>query len=219
MELSYWQSRWKKDKTGFHMPGGYPGLQTYWTELELPPAPGVLVPLCGKSADIIFLEEQGASVTGVEISEKAVLSFFSENNRTYETENYAEFTIYKSGGIRIWQGDFFKFPESKAKFHLIYDKAAIVALPPEKRPEYAQKLLNLASPRTQILLHHFIYPQKEMTGPPFSVSTDEVDRYFSNRYSSLLLEENKIPSDNFIPFHRRGLRSPITERLVLLKPR
>lgn len=219
MELSYWESRWRKDKTGFHMPDGYPGLQKHWHSLELPPNPSVCVPLCGKSADMIFLEERGADVTGVEISEKAVRSFFSENKRDFETSSYADFTIWSSGRIQIWQGNFMKFPPAKVDFDLIYDKAALVALPPEKRPPYADKLLNLTKSDTQILLHHFVYPQEEMPGPPFSVGTNEINEYFTRNFSSFLLEVNQIPSKQFPPFLRRGLKSPITERLILLKPR
>jgi len=219
MELSYWQSRWKKDKTGFHMPGGYPGLQKHWHLLHLPSKPRILVPLCGKSADMLFLEEQGADVTGVEISEKAVRSFFSENRRDFDTASYADFTIFSSGRIQIWMGDFMKYPHAKADFDLIYDKAALVALPPGKRILYAGKLLNLTRLGTQILLHHFIYPQEEMPGPPFSVGIDEVNGYFKEHFSFVLLDENQIPSGQFVPFRRRGLKSPITERFILLKPR
>ena len=219
MELSYWESRWKKDKTGFHMPGGYSALKSHWPKLTLPEAPAVLVPLCGKSADMIFMENQGAHVTGVEISEKAVRSFFKENDRNFETDTYADFTIRRSGNIQIWQGDFMKFPDTKGGFDLIYDKAAIVALPPKKRPLYADKVLSLSGPGTQILIHHFIYPQQEMPGPPFSVGSEEIDSYFSHRFSSRLLEENEIPAGEFIPFQRRGLESPLTERFILMKPR
>jgi thiopurine S-methyltransferase len=219
MELSYWESRWNNDKTGFHMQDGYESLRTHWPSLSLPPEPNVLVPLCGKSLDMLFLKDQGANVTGIEISEKAVKSFFIEKELEFEISHYSDFTIYTSGKIQLWQGDFMKFPESKANFHLIYDKAALVALPPKKRQPYANKLLELTQTDTKILLHHFIYPQDEMTGPPFSVSINEVNKYFSGHFSSYLLEENQIPSKQFMPFRRRGLRSAITERLILLEPR
>lgn len=219
MELSYWESRWNKDNTGFHMPEGYPGLKKYWSELNLPPNPNVLVPLCGKSLDMIFLRNEGANVTGVEVSVKAIKSFFKENELDFETESFAGFTIYQAEGIAIWQGDFLKFPESKFNFDLIYDKAALVALPPEKRRSYAEKLLNLSTPETKLLLHHFIYPQDEMNGPPFSVGESEIEEYFGVHFTSDLLEENIIPPEHFTPFYRRGLRSAITERFLLFNPR
>jgi thiopurine S-methyltransferase len=219
MELSYWESRWNKDKTGFHMPDGYPGLRECWPALEIQPNPRVLVPLCGKSVDLIFLEAEGAEVVGVEISEKAILSFFNEHDKHFETSKFAEFTIYKSGKIEFWQGDFMKYPQQDTGFDLIYDKAALVALPPGKRKTYADKLLTLTGARTSILLHHFIYPQDEMVGPPFSVERQEIDDYFSDQFTITQLKVNQIPSKQFLPFRRRGLKSPLSEHLLFLKPR
>lgn len=200
------------------MPEGYPGLQRHWASLNLGPHPQVLVPLCGKSIDLITLENMGADVIGVEISEKAILSFFDEQQRRYEAESYAGFKIFRSGDINLWQGDFLKFPKlAVPRVGLIYDKAALVALPPKNRIAYANKLLSLAGPETKILLHHFIYPQEEMPGPPFSVSTSEIEEYFSGRFTISLLEEDQIPSKRFKPFQRRGLKSPLIERLVILQ--
>lgn len=219
MELSYWESRWNKNNIGFHMPGGYPALQKYWNRLQLPETPHILVPLCGKTEDMIFLEQQGARVTGVEISEKAIRDFFSEHQRETETTRYGPFTIYTSGSISIWQGDFMKFPVEFAEsrpFHLIYDKAALVALPPEKRVIYGKKLLTLLGPDTSVLLHHFIYPQHEMNGPPFSVNSGEIEQIFPQNLTIQTLEEAVIPPDRFPPFQRRGLKSTLTERLLFI---
>lgn len=219
MELSYWEARWNKDKTGFHMPGGYPGLKSHWQDLSLNPAPNILVPLCGKTPDLVQLEEYGASVAGVEISKKAVRDFFKEQNRPYETHTFAEFSIYRSGSIELWQGDFFKFPGHRAPmFDLVYDKAALVALPPERRKEYVRKIIGLSGRKGSILLHHFIYPQEQMPGPPFSVSSDEIESYFSTRYHIKILEKNSLPAANFPPFQRRGLQSPLEERLLYITP-
>lgn len=219
MELSYWEARWNKDKTGFHMPEGYPGLKNHWHELSLKPNPDVLVPLCGKTPDLVQLESYDASVTGVEISEKAVRDFFKEQNRPYERQSFGEFSIYRSGSIDLWQGDFFKYPVHRASaFDLIYDKAALVALPYDKRKSYARKIINLSGRNGAILLHHFIYPQEQMSGPPFSVTEDEIDDYFSASYCIKLLEKNRLPAAQFPPFQRRGLQSPLEERLLYITP-
>ncbi len=201
------------------MDEGYPGLKNYWPALNLSSNSRVLVPLCGKSVDMIFLEQQGADVVGVEVSQKAVLSFFSEQRREFHTKDYSGFTIHTSGNIELWQGDFLKYPAQKSGFDLIYDKAALVALPPTKQTSYVDKLHSLAGPDTKILLHHFVYPQHEMQGPPFSVKPQKIDDYFSDQFTLSLLEEKRIPSEQFIPFRRRGLKSSITERLLILKPR
>ena len=43
----------------------------------------ILVTMCGKSVDMIWLCERGFSVTGVELTEKAVKEFFEDNSIPY----------------------------------------------------------------------------------------------------------------------------------------
>lgn len=219
MELSYWKSRWRKGKIGFHMQDGYSGLREYWGSLDLPDNPVVLVPLCGKSVDMIWLEQRGAKVIGAEVSEEAILSFFDENKRSYTKSSQGNFTIFQSGEIYIWCGDFLKISSKKLPpIDLIYDKAALVALPLKMRKPYIDKLLELNTLSTNILLHHFEYPQNEMPGPPFSVPFEEIENYFSDLFSIFVLNEKSLKPSDFPKFQRRGLLSPIKERFLQLKP-
>ena len=55
------------------------GFREYWTQVTGGSEGTVLVPLCGKSLDMIWLAQQGHRVIGVELSDVAVESFFSEN--------------------------------------------------------------------------------------------------------------------------------------------
>lgn len=218
MELSYWQSKWKKGKIGFHMEQGYPGLRENWKHLELN-QPIVFVPLCGKSKDLIFLSDNCQKVIGVEISLIAVQEFLQENNLNAEMRSFGSFKIFRSGNIEIWQGDFFKLPLQKLpSFDLTYDKAALIALPPSKRQEYAAKILEMASHSTKILLHLFEYRQEEMTGPPFSVTVDEVHELFGKQFSIQILQKNYLNLDNYKKFQNRGLNSYFIEILSLLLP-
>ncbi|MEX0662667.1 MAG: thiopurine S-methyltransferase [Balneolaceae bacterium] len=220
MELSYWQSRWRKNKIGFHLPEGYPGLQKYWHHLDITDHPVVLVPLCGKSIDMVWMEEQGGTVIGVEISEKAILDFLDENNREYKTNTFANFTIYQTGKIHLWCGDFMKLPKHKLpKINLIFDKGALIALPPKMRISYFYKIKELAGNSTKILLQHFEYPQNQMPGPPFSVSEEEIENAFKATFSIHLLESNNIKPETFPKFQRRGLNSIIVEQLLFLEPK
>lgn len=98
---------------------------------------------------------------------------------------------------------------------LIYDKAALVALPSEKRPKYAEKLLSLCSDSTFIMLHHFIYNQDEMPGPPFSVSVRELNAYFGDMFKAEILEKSELELNRFKKFQYRGLKSGLMERFIL----
>ncbi|MCC5907408.1 MAG: thiopurine S-methyltransferase [Balneolaceae bacterium] len=220
MELSYWQSRWEKGNTGFHMPGGYPGLRNHWDALNISTEAQILVPLCGKTPDMVWLATKTDKVTGVEISEKAIREFFDEQNLTTEQERFANFTIFKTRNIELWCGDFFKLPEHKfPETVLIYDKAALQALPEPMRIRYAEKIISICSPSSKILLHHFTYAQNEMNGPPFSVSSDEIQSLFGNKFEIQILEQNNLDIHNYQKFWKRGLKSNFIEYLLLLSPK
>merc|ERR1712232_940833 len=68
-----WKARWEANQTSWHLPGTNPFLQRYLRELlplpAAPVAPGmgprVLVPLCGKAVDMVFLSREGCRVLGV----------------------------------------------------------------------------------------------------------------------------------------------------------
>lgn len=220
MELSYWKSRWEKGNVGFHMDEGYPGLERHWSSLPLQTISAVLVPLCGKSQDLMWLSKKSERVIGSEISETAVQEFYSENGLEPAVSSFGDFSVYSAKNIEIWQGDFLKLPEWKIPdTDLIYDKAALVALPPKMRKKYAAKVLELISPHTHMLLHHFTYNQNEMNGPPFSVDHDEIETLFGGSFTQKTLEKDQLLLKNFKKFQNRGLKSELIEYLLLLSPK
>ena len=80
MDADFWLERWRDGHTRFHQNRVTPLLQKYWPTLSLPSGSRVLVPLCGKSLDLIWLAQQGHRVLGVELSPLAVDQFFAEND-------------------------------------------------------------------------------------------------------------------------------------------
>ena len=80
--IETWLERWQEGRIGWHEPEGNRSLQKYWR------ASGcrVLVPLCGKARDVLWLEERGNAVTGVELSDIAAQAFFVENDIDYKIE-------------------------------------------------------------------------------------------------------------------------------------
>lgn len=219
MELSYWQSRWRKGHTGFHMEDGYPGLEKHWHKLQISPDDDVLVPLCGKTRDMIWLSSKVKKVIGVEVAAKAVREFFSENKLKAEKFSYSGFEVYTSGNIEIWCGDFLKLPLRKINnISLVYDKSALVALPPAMRKRYADKVTDLCNKHTKILLHLFEYEQKEMNGPPFSVTKEEIISYFGRQFIIRELERSSQDISGYQKFAKRGLKSYLIEYLLVLLP-
>jgi thiopurine S-methyltransferase len=217
MEKDYWQERWKQEETGFHQNEVNPYLLQYWQELHLAPGSEVFVPLCGKSRDMSWLSEQGYAVLGVETSAVAVQAFFKENGYTPNHATSEKFDRYDANSIRILCGDFFDLSKHDlAKISAVYDRASLIALPPEMRERYTHHLLSILPPATQTLLITLDYPQPEMAGPPFAVSANEVEALYHERFTIRLLSQLDVLAQE-PRFQERGL-SRLNESVFLLAP-
>ncbi|HSM30565.1 MAG TPA: thiopurine S-methyltransferase [Woeseiaceae bacterium] len=168
-----WLERWREGRIGWHEEGGNASLKKHWD------AKGrrVLVPMCGKTADMLWLEEQGNSVVGVELSDIAVRAFFEENGLQYTVRD-GRLPAYIAGDrdISIYCGDLFAFNEPG--FTGWYDRGAFVAMPAEQRPAYADRINRLLADDACRLLITLEYDDSIATGPPFSISDEEIRRYW-----------------------------------------
>ncbi|MNP32022.1 Thiopurine S-methyltransferase [compost metagenome] len=54
MDEQFWQARWAENQIGFHQRETNPYLERYWSQLQLPTGCQVLVPLCGKTLDMLW---------------------------------------------------------------------------------------------------------------------------------------------------------------------
>lgn len=178
MQPDYWHQRWRVGQTGFHQPLVEPNLEKFWPSLALSAGASVLVPLCGKSRDLTWLAARGHRVLGIEYSTIAIENYFLENGLAARRTAGA-FEELSDGPIRILRGDFFDLTSEKSNaFEAVYDRAALIALPPEVRQRYAQHLTELSPPETQMLLLALEYPQHQTAGPPFSVLEEEVNSLY-----------------------------------------
>ncbi|OGT01005.1 MAG: thiopurine S-methyltransferase [Gallionellales bacterium RIFCSPLOWO2_12_FULL_59_22] len=215
MEKDFWLERWERKETGFHQDEVNPYLRQYWQELGLAKNSEVFVPLCGKSRDMLWLREQGHTVLGVELSPVAAQAFFEENGLHPHRTAGEGFDCCEADGIRILCGDFFDIGrDDLAQTIAVYDRASLVALPPEMRERYARHLASILPPVTQILLVTFDYPQAEMSGPPFAVSVGEVQALYREYAEIRLLAQLDVLAQN-PRFRERGV-SRLQENIFLL---
>lgn len=216
MHEDFWQERWARDEIGFHLDEVNPHLRRHWPRLELAPGSAVLVPLCGKSHDLAWLAGQGLRVIGVELSEKAVLAFFAEQGLQAEVSPSGAFKVYRCGALEIRCGDVFALTaEDVAGCSALYDRAALIALPPEMRRRYAAHLAAILPAGAKGLLVVLDYEQAQMSGPPFAVSDDEVQALLGSRWRLRLLEHSDVLDGNW-RFLQRGL-SRLEESVYLLE--
>ncbi|GAA5521694.1 thiopurine S-methyltransferase [Aliifodinibius salicampi] len=219
MNISYWKNRWEKGNTGWHMDHVYPLLPKLWPQFNLPANAKVLVPLCGKSIDLLWLLQKNFHVIGIEVSAKAIKQLERNSSLFFTCTNRKGHTVFEANSMEIWKDDFLNIsPDVIGKVDAIYDKAALIALPPEIRKKYIPHLQSFCHSHTQILLQTFEYKQEEMQGPPFSVSQKELRTYFNPNFEiKLLYEKSKL--NEFERFKERGLTSYFIEKVYQIYPK
>ncbi len=168
-----WLERWREGRIGWHEPAGNSTLRKHWT------AAGrrVIVPLCGKAIDLVWLERQSNEVVGVELSDLAVRAFFEENGISYSVHD-AKLPAFTAADrqITIICGDYFAFTADS--FDAYFDRGALVALPPDLRPAYAAHTRSLLTAGAEIMIITLEYDQDVVDGPPYAVDADELLTYW-----------------------------------------
>ena len=209
MQLEFWEQRWQQNQTGFHLNEINPYLREHWHSVTNGSTGQVFVPLCGKSLDLLWLQQQHHRVIGVECSELAVNAFFKEQAIDYETDNDAGFTVYHSDGLSIYQGDYFQLDAADLKdVSLVYDRAALVAMPEQMRKAYVDTMIRLLPPSVSIMLVALEYNQSLMSGPPFSVTEDEIRELYGAHFNIEKIHQFDIIQQQG-RFRDRGLDSMI----------
>ncbi len=186
MHHDYWHERWALQQIGFHLAEVNPLLTRFWPTLNAAPGGEVLVPLCGKSVDMLWLRAQGHAVLGVELSPQALDAFVRENALSCQPLQHERFAGHALPGMRLFCGDFFKLTsEDVQHVKAVYDRAALVALPPQMRADYAAHLSAILPQSTPMLLITLEYATD--SGPPFSVPQAEVERLYAQASALELL--------------------------------
>ena len=164
-----WLERWQIGRTGWHEPGGNRNLQNHWSHSGR----RILVPLCGKTPDLLWLEAQGNEVVGVELAEIAVRGFFDDNDLDCEPVA-GSLPGWRAIGrnVTLYCGDFFEFRD--APFDAHYDRGALVALTPDLRKRYARHVSSLLTDDAEQFVIAIEYDQSVCDGPPFSMSEREM---------------------------------------------
>ena len=209
-----WLARWREGRTRFHLDQVHPALMRYIS--HLPSGARILVPLCGKSLDLGWLKDQGYNVVGVELAEQAVSELFEQLEVEPIRTSDGPFEIWKSPGLSVYVGDIFELTADLAgTFDAIWDRAALIALNPTDRTRYAPHVSSFLKKDSSVLLSVLLYDQQKMSGPPFSVTDDEIYRLYAACQSLEKLQSKNVTSRNPM-FIEAGLDT-VTENLWLIK--
>jgi thiopurine S-methyltransferase len=210
MHPQFWHTRWADNRTGFHEAAANALLVAHFAALALPAGARVFVPLCGKTLDIDWLLAQGHRVAGVELSAVAVEQLFGRMGVEPVVEDMGAMQRHSADGLQVFVGDVFDLTAAMlGPVDAVYDRAALVALPPQMRMRYAQHMRAISGD-VPMLLITLEYEQSLVDGPPFSVPAAEVRERYPGRVAESL-------SDTFQPTGLKGA-FPVTESAWKIAP-
>ncbi len=193
MQAKDWLERWEKNQIGFHQTEVNSYLKRFINDFNLALGDRIFLPLCGKAHDIAWLAKQGFEVIGIELSSVAIEAFFAEFKLQYQQFASDRFVLRKSGNIMIFEGDYFDLQAQDLEgCKLVFDRAALIAIDEANRSRYSQHMMDMTASADDMLLVTLSYDQSVMSGPPFSVSDDEVFRHYQSDYEIDLLERNEV---------------------------
>ncbi len=168
-----WQRRYEQNDTPWDKGSPAPALVDYLGKNTI--SDRVLVPGCGKGHEVRALAKQpGCSAVGLDLSPAAV----AEARRLA-----AEAGIEKPASFI--EGDFFRLPaEMIGSFDWVVEHTCFCAIEPRLRPDYVLAAASALRANGKIFAIFYLNPDTE-TGPPFAVSTEELDRLFDPHFALL----------------------------------
>lgn len=194
MDSQFWIKAWNEGRTAFHQQEYHEKLTQYFPQLNPKAGERVLVPLCGKSKDLLWLSKLNLQVHGVELHEQAVQSFFEENKLSSVKTQDPGFINYTHENILISCGDFFKL-NANATYDFVYDRAALVALPLAMRKNYSEVITQALKKGGKVLLIAYEYDQSKMEGPPFSVGTEEIHAIYEKHFTIKPVDSSDVTKE------------------------
>jgi thiopurine S-methyltransferase len=209
--VEYWSARWREGRTGFHEGRANAFLEKHIARLG--ERRRVLVPLCGKAEDMVFLAAHGHEVVGIEAVEEPVKAFFEEHALSPNVHEGPHGRVYSANNITILISDVLACTrEDVGEVNALYDRAAVFALADDVRPKYVAHLRALLKPHSTGLVITFEYPPEKLDGPPFSVGVDEIRTLYAG---AAVFEEIDVADAVVGPkFREAGVSA--TERCVFL---
>lgn len=197
MGMTFWLKKWQKQDVPFNQKEVNPVLPKYIDRLNIKPGDTVLVPLCGKSIDMLWLADQGFKVFGIELSPIACHDFFIENHLQVTITEDKSFIHYQHEGIEILCGDFFALSNADCPtIKAVYDRASLIALPPKIQLKYAEIMAKLLAKDVHMLTIT-IETDSEVQGPPYPVSKASMNSLFDSNFS--ILELSREPEVKISP--------------------
>eukprot|EP00088_Acartia_fossae_P043231 TRINITY_DN4551_c0_g1_i5.p1 TRINITY_DN4551_c0_g1~~TRINITY_DN4551_c0_g1_i5.p1 ORF type:complete len:450 (-),score=92.03 TRINITY_DN4551_c0_g1_i5:1172-2521(-) len=191
-KVHMWESQYASGDTSWHLDTVNDKLIKHMGELVGNARNGevlhrtILVPLCGRTKDMIHLYNQGHTVVGCEWVDSVCAQFFTENNIPFTRSQLegVEGSLYQSedGRMRIFQCDFLLLsPELvRTKFDSVLDVQSLSSINPRDRKQYVRAVRSLLQDEFRYLLVTIEYEPFAHRGRPHSISYNAVKELFGS---------------------------------------
>lgn len=173
----YWDSRYRQEDIPWDKGDGAPPLAEFLAESSF--GGRVLVPGCGYGHDVRLLARHGASSVGLDLSPSALTKA-----RGFEPVGNEEYV----------SGDFFRLDEAlRGTFEGVFEHTCFCAIHPSMRGDYVKAVAGALKEGGKLLAIFFVKIE-DPDGPPYPVSSEEIDGLFDPLFET---EKQWTPSKSF----------------------
>ena len=204
MDADFWHRKWAKDEIGFHESevnllllkhfcGPRAGARQQGVRCRCAARPSTYTGCCPRDYRVV----------GVELSRLAVEQLFAELGIEPAVSACGPFERFSGPGVDVFVGDFFELSVALlGPVDAIYDRAALVALPPAMRQRYAAHLTAITARAPQLLIC-FEYDPKLMQARRSRSPVKRSHDTTTGATRSTLLDRVEIPGGFRAGFRRR----------------
>jgi len=171
-----WDDLYERRETPWEKGQPHPGLVDFLAE-NGPLAGEIFVPGCGSGHDVRALSTTANHVVGIDIATRAIAK--AKSRPPIAREEYA-------------LADLFDLPASfDQQFDWVFEHTCFCAIDPSQRTDYVRTIVRLLKPAGRLLAIFFINPDHDEAGPPYRVSTAELEEFFGKHFA---LEREWVPT-------------------------
>jgi SAM-dependent methyltransferase len=171
-----WDELYRRRETPWEKGKPHPALVDFLAD-HGPLEGEIFVPGCGSGQDVRALSTESNHVLGIDIATRAIAK--ARGRRRVANEEYA-------------LADLFNLPARfDHRFDWVFEHTCFCAINPAMRQPYLETVVRLLRSGGRLLAIFFINPDHDEEGPPYRVSTAELDELFGRLFT---LEREWVPA-------------------------
>ena len=171
-----WDELYRRRETPWEKGIPHPALVDFLEETG-PLRGKIFVPGCGSGHDVRALSTAENHVLGIDLAARAMAKAEARP---------------KIGNEEYLLADLFELPAKfDHQFDWVFEHTCFCAIDPSQRKTYVEAIIRLLKPGGMLLAIFFINPDHDEDGPPYRVSTNELEGFFGKDFT---IEREWVPA-------------------------